>query len=167
MAEKSILAMSEGEFRELDLTTLTAAELVEYGERASWSKKDLEHALKLRQMLLSTDPNSVRSQRYVDEFRALWDQIGGSQMAVSSTPQELVERAERNGATERQVNSFLMLQQTLKEVEEGVERLHRDPVYAAQVEREVALLERWAEQASKPQNGLAYKLGRLLGKVFR
>jgi hypothetical protein len=78
-----------------------------------------------------------------------------------------VERAESNGATERQVNSFLMLQQTLKEIEEGVDRMHRDPVYAAQVEREAALFDRWVEGASKPQNGLAYKLGHLLGKVFR
>ena len=79
MAEKSILTMSEDELSELDLTKLTAAELVEYGVRASWSKEELERALQLRQMLLSID---------------------------------------------RQNNTLLRIQQTLKEVEEG-------PLYSA------------------------------------
>ena len=114
-------------------------------------------------------PKSREAQRqaYVDEFKALFDGIGGAEFAVAATPKELVDKAMKHGADERQVSSILALQQSFQEIEQGVSRMQSDPAYAAAVERGAVEFDEWVERASRSKKGAAYRLGRILGALLR
>jgi len=70
MVRTDILTMPEDELDQVDLTTLTASQLVQYGERADWTKDDLEKALALRGMLQQLDQTSLHHEEFMADLEA-------------------------------------------------------------------------------------------------
>ncbi len=113
------------------------------------------------------DSREAQRQEYVDEFRALWDRIGGADFAAKATCQELIEKATQQGATERQIAGILRMQETFKGIEDEAERVQNDPIYAAKMERQADEFERLVDRAKQPKNSFSYKFRRFLGGLFR
>ena len=68
MAKTDILKMSEEALNQLDLTMLTASELVQYGDRAKWTKDDLERALSLRNMVQQIDQTKSHHEDFIADL---------------------------------------------------------------------------------------------------
>jgi len=109
----------------------------------------------------------VQRQAYVDEFKKLWGIVGGTDFAVASTPEELIDKAIQHGATDRQVSSFLALQQSFKGIEEVTERMRNDPAYEVEVARQAAEFDQWVENASNTRNGIFCRLVGFFGVLLR
>lgn len=82
-----------------------------------------------------TDDSSSETQRqdHVEVFVELWDSIGGAEFAAAATSDELIKSAIEHGANDKQISSFLMMQETFKQIDEGVERMQDDAAYACHV----------------------------------
>ncbi|MCO4849278.1 MAG: hypothetical protein KC448_15095 [Yoonia sp.] len=108
-----------------------------------------------------------KQDKYVEEFQALWNELGGAEAVINISEDDLIVRAARLGASERQIYNFLGMRQTFVDVEESVQRQNRDPEYAAEVKRGAAEFDSLVQSATeeKIKNGGWFRgfLSRLFG----